>query len=77
MNTISIPAILALPVAERIRLAELIWDSIANTPEAATLSQTQQTDLLARLQEFEAEPEAGYTWEQVRAHIKNKPCHTA
>lgn len=77
MNTISIPAILALPVAERIRLAELIWDSVANTPEVATLPQVQETDLLARLREFEAEPEAGYTWEQVRAHIKNKTCHTA
>jgi putative addiction module component (TIGR02574 family) len=57
MNTISIPTILALPVAERIRLAELIWDSVADTPEATTLSPAQQTELLARLQEFEAEPE--------------------
>jgi putative addiction module component (TIGR02574 family) len=71
MNTISIPSILALPVAERIRLAELIWDSVADTPEAMAISPEQQADLQTRLQAFEAAPEAGYTWDQVKAHLKD------
>jgi putative addiction module component len=34
MNDISISDILELPVQERIRLVELIWDSVAAVPEA-------------------------------------------
>jgi len=34
MNQISVAEILKLPLAERIRLVELIWDSIAAVPEA-------------------------------------------
>jgi len=34
MNTISVASILELPVQERIRLVELIWDSVAAVPEA-------------------------------------------
>ena len=38
MKQISVAEILELPMAERIRLVELIWDSIAAVPEAVPLS---------------------------------------
>lgn len=38
MNNINIPAILELPVQERIRLVELIWDSVAAASEAVEIS---------------------------------------
>ncbi len=38
MNQISVAEILKLPLAERIRLVELIWDSIAAVPEAVPIS---------------------------------------
>ena len=37
MSTISIADILELPVQERIRLVELIWDSVASLPEAVDI----------------------------------------
>lgn len=52
---------------ERICLVELIWESIAAVPEAVEVT----AELEARLKEFEANPEAGYSWEQVTLHLRN------
>lgn len=62
--------ILALPVEERVRLVEAIWDSISAVPEALPLSQWQREELDRRLAEFEADPEAGSTLEEVFARIR-------
>jgi len=71
MNHISVADILELPVQERIRLVELIWDSVAAVPEAVEVSPALKAELEARLREFEANPEAGYSWDQVKAHLKD------
>lgn len=71
MNDISISAILELPVQERIRLVELIWDSVAAVPEAVKISPELKIELEARLAEFEVNPEAGYSWDQVKSHLEN------
>lgn len=71
MDTISIAAILELPVQERIRLVELIWDSVAAVPDAVKVSPEVKIELEARLAEFEASPEAGYSWDQVKSHLKD------
>lgn len=71
MNNISIADILELPVQERIRLVELIWDSVAAVPEAVEISPELKVELEARMAEFEANPEAGYSWEQVKSRIKD------
>ncbi len=71
MNNISIADILELPVQERIHLVELIWDSVAAMPEAVEVSPAIKAELEARLAEFEANPEHGYSWEEVRARIKD------
>ena len=62
--------ILALPVQERVRLVEAIWDSISAVPEALPLTQWQREELDRRLAEFEADPEAGSTLEDVFARIR-------
>jgi len=77
MNNISIADILGLPVQERIRLVELIWDSVAAVPEAVEISPALKAELEARLVEFEANPEAGYSWEQVRSCLKDGTWRTA
>lgn len=69
MNNISIAAILELPVQERIRLVELIWDSVAAVPEAVEISPALKAELDARLAEFDSQPDAGYSWDQVKASI--------
>lgn len=71
MNSISISDILRLPVQERIRLVELIWDSVAAVPEAVEISPELKKELEARLAEFEANPEVGYSWDQVKSRLKD------
>jgi len=71
MSTISIADILELPVQERIRLVELIWDSVAAIPEAVEISPALKAELEARLAEFEANPESGYSWDQVKSHLED------
>jgi putative addiction module component (TIGR02574 family) len=69
MKQLSVTEILELPVAERIRLVELIWDSIAAVPEAVSVSEELKAELDRRFSEFEANPEGGSPWEEVRERI--------
>ena len=62
--------ILALPVGERVRLVEAIWDSISAVPEALELTEWQKQELDRRLAEFEANPDEGATLEEVFARIR-------
>ena len=70
MNQELVAEILALPVQERVRLVEAIWDSISAVPEALPLTQWQREELDRRLAEFEADPEAGSTLEDVFARLR-------
>ena len=69
MKQISVAEILELPVDERIRLVELIWDSIAAVPESVPMSDELKAELDRRLAEFEADPESGIPWDEVRERI--------
>ncbi|HXC39606.1 MAG TPA: addiction module protein [Burkholderiales bacterium] len=69
MKQFSVAEILELPVAERIRLVEQIWDSIAAVPEAVPVSEELKAELDRRLVEFEANPDGGSPWEEVRERI--------
>lgn len=62
--------ILALPVAERMRLVEAIWDSISAVPDALPLTEWQKQELDRRLAEFEADPDEGSSLEEVFARIR-------
>lgn len=77
MNNISIADILELPVQERICLVELIRDSVAAVLEAVEISPALKIELEARMTEFEANPEAGYSWDQVKSRLKNGSWRTA
>ena len=69
MKQVSFSEILELPVRERIRLVELIWDSIAAVPEALPVPDELKAELDRRLSDFEANPEAGSPWEEVRKRV--------
>ena len=62
--------ILALPVEERVRLVEAIWDSISAVPDALPLTDWQKEELDRRLAELEADPDAGSSLEEVFARIR-------
>ncbi|MEJ7137468.1 addiction module protein [Amphibiibacter pelophylacis] len=69
MKNVSIADILELPVQERIRLVELIWDSVAAVSTDAEVSPELKNTLQDRLDEFEASPEAGFSWDQVKSRL--------
>jgi putative addiction module component (TIGR02574 family) len=69
MGQMSVSELLQLPVAERIRIVEAIWDSIAAAPEALELSVAERAELDRRWGAFEKDPSAGSPWAEVRARI--------
>jgi putative addiction module component (TIGR02574 family) len=77
MKDLSVAEILELPIEERIRLVEIIWDSIAAVPEAVVLPDEWKAELERRLTEFEADPEAGSPWDEVRNRIVQGTWRTA
>jgi putative addiction module component (TIGR02574 family) len=65
----SLAELLKLPVPERIRLVEAIWDSIAAAPDALELSDAEREELDRRWEAFERDPSVGSPWADVRARI--------
>ncbi len=76
MKSIPVAELLELPVAERIRLVEFLWDSIAAAPEAIAVSDELKAELSRRFADFEADPEAGSLWEEVRSRIVQRKWRT-
>ena len=58
-----------LSVAERIQLAEDLWDSIPEDGVDVPLTEAQKAELDRRLEDLERNPEAGESWEMVRARL--------
>lgn len=69
MKAIRLSDVLELPVAERLKLVEAIWDSIAEAPDALELSEAQRAELDRRLDDYEKNPNEGSPWPEVRARI--------
>jgi putative addiction module component (TIGR02574 family) len=69
MASVSVSDILRLPVAERVRLAQALWESIAAVPDAVTLSEAQRQELDRRWEAYEKDPSLGSPWADVRARI--------
>ena len=69
MAKVSLANILELPVPERIRLVEEIWESIAEVPEAVPLTDEQRAELDRRLDAYRKNPNAGSPWSDVKARI--------
>jgi putative addiction module component (TIGR02574 family) len=62
--------ILQLTVAERIQLAEDIWDSVAAFPEAIPLTDAQKAELDHRLQAYAENPTEGIAWDELRDKLR-------
>ena len=61
---------LALSVAERIQLAEDIWDSIATeNPVTLKLTADQRLAIQQRIHAHDQNPDAAISWEQVRSEL--------
>ncbi len=66
---VSLSEVLNLPLEERLRLVESIWDSIAQFPEALELTEAQRLELDRRLESYEADPSAGVPWAELKARL--------
>jgi putative addiction module component (TIGR02574 family) len=69
MKTISVADVLELTPTERVQLAEDIWDSVTEVPEALPLTSAQKTELDRRLAAYHQNPSAGSPWSEVKRRI--------
>jgi putative addiction module component (TIGR02574 family) len=69
MKPITLDEVLQLPIPDRIRVVEAIWNSIADTPQAVDLTDAQKAELDRRLEALENDPGAGSSWAEVRARV--------
>jgi putative addiction module component (TIGR02574 family) len=70
MSAAELQKLLHLSVAERMQLAQDIWDSIASDPDAIEVTPAQRAELDRRLA---ADDEiGGDTWEAVRDRVSRK-----
>ena len=66
---VNLSELLQLPVEERLKLVEALWDSIAEFPEALELSAAQKQELDRRLEDYKNDPEAGIPWAQLKERL--------
>lgn len=72
MNASLLEAAKALPLPERIELAEALWESITDEGHEPPLTPAQAEELERRLEEYRSNPESGIPWEQVKAELERK-----
>lgn len=58
-----------LSIAERIQLAEDLWDSILEQQDALPLTNAQKQELDRRLEQYQQNPTAGSTWEEIKQRL--------
>ncbi len=58
-----------LSVAERIQLAEDLWDSILDQQNELPLTDAQQQELDRRLKRYEQDPLSGSSWAEVKQRL--------
>jgi putative addiction module component (TIGR02574 family) len=58
-----------LSIAERIQLAEDLWDSILDRQDEIELDRAQQQELDRRLAQHRQDPNAGSSWETVKQRL--------
>ena len=69
MSMISLSELRKLSVAERIQLAQDLWDSIAEEAQTLPLTEEQRAELDRRLADAEQSPGEGHSWTEVKARL--------
>jgi putative addiction module component (TIGR02574 family) len=59
-----------LSTSEKLQLVQDLWDDLAATPEAIPVYQWQMDELDRREAEFEKNPTATLSWEEVKRRIR-------
>lgn len=69
MTTALLKKAAKLPVQERIKLVEDIWDSIADEQDEFSLTSAQKRELDRRLELMEKNPARAISWEEAKQRI--------
>ena len=69
MKPITVNDLLDMPVSDRLRLVEDLWDSIAEVPESVELTEAQRAELDKRLDDYYRDPDSGSHWNEVKERI--------
>lgn len=72
MNTELLATAKALPLPERIELAEALWDSITKDGYEPPLTPAQEAEIDRRLDEHRRNPQSAIPWERVKAELEQK-----
>ena len=72
MSRIPLEDILDLPVSDRLRVVEEIWESIVAAPESLPVPQSQREELDRRLKLHHEDPDAATPWETVRSRLLDR-----
>ncbi len=70
--TNNLTEIAQLSTAERIQLAQDIWDTVAAQPETLSLSETQTQELDRRLEAYQENPQRGSAWREVQQRVRGQ-----
>ena len=68
MNKALLQELMQLSPAERIELAQDLWDSVG-PEEFAPLTPEQEAEIDRRLTEYEKDPSRAIPWEEARAYL--------
>jgi putative addiction module component (TIGR02574 family) len=70
MNLVkSFADILELPAPERLQLAETIWDSLVETPEAVPLTAEMREELDRRLDSYYRDRSTARPWDEIKTEL--------
>jgi putative addiction module component (TIGR02574 family) len=69
MENVSISDVFQLPIEERIRLAQAIWESVASSPDQVPLTSAQVRELDRCYDEYLNDPDEGSSWTDVKARL--------
>lgn len=69
---VEVSEILELSIAEKIRIVEEIWDSIAKNPDSLPLTDEERLELDKRLQKYRENPTEGIEWNQLKTRLGKK-----
>lgn len=60
-----------ISIAERIQLAEDLWESVLADPKSLSVTDEQKQVLDKRLEKHRQEPDTGSTWQSVKNRFDN------
>ena len=62
----------ALPLQDRLKVVEAVWDSIDEDSSEVPLTSEQRAELDRRMAAHEANPDSALTWDQVLERLRGK-----